>query len=145
MLHPSLHGYLAEQRQRELERAAGRERMLIEARAATADAPSVAERTSLALVRLLIGAGMRLSARYPTEAPRALLPAASYDRTLSPLNPWTPAMAAHVGNATESRAALTFVYYGFVTVGPHSITRAEYAMPLAYPIASRRPGAEKRG
>lgn len=149
MLHPSLHGYLVDQHQRELERAAERERLLVEARSATADAPSVTQRTMLGLGRLLIDVGLHLSARYPTEAQRTLPQALSHDRALSPLSAWTPAMLAHVRNVrnvpNESGAALTLLYYGFVTVGPRGITHTAYAMPLARPVASRRPSAEERG
>lgn len=145
MLHPSLQGYLVDQHQRELERAAARERLLAEARCATTDLPSVAERTLLRAGRLLIDLGQRLCARYHSEPQRALLGMASHGAALSPLSAWTPAMLARVADATQTVSPTTFVYYGFVTIGPRGISRAEYVTHLARPDASGRLDAGKRG
>lgn len=145
MIHPGLHGYLVDQHQRELERTAEHERVLAEARHNIARTASAAERMRMSAGALLIDLGQRLYARYPTEPQRTLLRVASHDATLSPLSAWTPATLARVANATEAVAPMGFVYYGFVTVGPRDITRAEYVTPLAHPVASGRLGAGKRG
>lgn len=145
MLHPGLHGYLVDQHRRELERTAEHERALVEAQQTAADIPSAAERMLLNTGRLLIGFGLHLCARHPAEPQRALLQAASRDVALSPLSPWTPATLARVANATETASPMSFVYYGFVTVGSHGITRAEYVTPLVHPVVGGRLDAGKRG
>lgn len=145
MLHPGLHGYLVDQHQRELERTAEHERVLAEARQAATDTPNVAERMLLNTGRVLIGFGLHLCARHPAEPQRALLRAASRDVALAPLSTWKPATLARVANATETASPMSFVYYGFVTVGPQGITRAEYVTALAHPVVGRRLEMGKRG
>ncbi len=145
MLHPGLHGYRIDQRQRELERAAQRERLIAEARSVATNRPNIGERTLLLAGSLLISFGQRLCTHYPTEPQRALMQTPAHDTALSPLSMWTPAMLARIRNATEGGPPITFVYYGFVTAGSHGITRTEYVTPLAHPVASGRLDARKGG
>ena len=136
MLHPTLHSYLAGQHQRELERKAERGRLLAEARQAATGTAGVAERAMLGAGRLLIDAGQRLCARSIPQAQHTPLSAATHDVALAPLITWSPALLARLRDVTATRESITFVYYGFITAGPHGITRAEYLTPLARPIAS---------
>jgi len=145
MLHPSLHGYLVDQHQRELEHAAERERLLAEARRTTADTPSVTERMLLGTGRLLIDLGQRLCAHSLIEPQHALSRATPHHMALSPLSTWTPSMLASVADATTTVSPMSFVYYGFVSIGPRGITRAEYVTPLAQPVAGGQLEAGKRG
>lgn len=145
MLHPSLHGYLVDQHQRELERTAKRARLLAEARRSAADTPSVTERMVLGTGRRLIDLGQRLCAHYPSEPQHALSRATPHQLRLSPLSTWTPSMLAGVADATTTVSPMSFVYYGFVSIGPRGITRAEYVTPLAQPVAGGRLEAGNRG